>query len=114
MNRLVGSGRKKKTTRMEDNVILDVIKSNRLLTAKKVCEKIKIKNVNVCARTVMNRFHEWGMIYDYPKEKPLLTNAQQETRLDWALKNNDTNWNNVCFNDESSIQIGLSGKKDGY
>jgi len=114
VKRIIGSGRKKKTSIHEDNIIFDTIKTNRLLTAKHICEKVKNNNISVCTKTIINRFHDFGMVYDYPKKKPLLTEEQMKNRLKWAVNHIDFDWNNVGFNDESCIQIGLSEKKDGY
>lgn len=113
VNRQDGSGRRKETSTQEDKIIFNTIKKNKLLSAKDICEKIKDNDINVCTKTVINRLHELGVMYNYPKEKPLLTKDQIKKRLKWAIKHKDTNWNEVGFSDETSIQIGLSGKKDG-
>jgi hypothetical protein len=40
-----------------------------------------------------------------------LTDEHKNKRLQWAIGNKNTNWNNIIFSDEASIWKGLNGTK---
>ena len=100
INRLVGSGRKRKTTTIQDNNIIKTLSTNKYITAHEIKKKLKYP---ICVRTIHNRLYENKFIYKNPKTKPLLTDAHKQKRLKWAIDNLKTNWKNVLFTDESSI-----------
>src|SRR5438105_13837703 len=58
IDRKIGSGRKKKTTKKQDQMIIYELKKNKYLTAKNVKKIVKHQNVDVCVRTIINRFNE--------------------------------------------------------
>ena len=106
-----GSGRKKKTTTKEDQIIINKITENKSLTAEDIKSCIKNNNIIISKRTIIYRLHENGFVYKKPINKPLLTENHKINRLKWAIKNKNTNWNNIIFSDETSIWKGSNGRK---
>lgn len=111
VNRKSGSGRKNKTTDVEDMKIIDKLKDNKTLSAENISDMLKTENINISKSTVVRRLHKLHIKYITPKKKPLLTQEQKQNRLLWAEKNKNTIWENVGFSDESSICISSYGKK---
>ena len=82
IDRKSGSGRKRKTTKKQDNVIIkELQKNNNMLTATEIKNKIKNKKIIVSKNTIINRLHEYGYIYKIPISKPLMTDKHKEARL---------------------------------
>lgn len=46
-----------------------------------------------------------GLRFLLPKPSPLLTKEQRLRRVDWCRKYMKTNWNQVIFSDETSVQL---------
>lgn len=111
VSRKKGSGRNRKTTLEQDNDIVNEIKNNNLLTAENIKDNLAEKQINISTRTVINRLNELGFSYKKPLTKPFLTEIHKDKRLKWALDNVNTDWNKIGFSDESSIWIGLRGRK---
>ena len=104
-----GSGRKKIINDDQINIILDIIKSDNLLTANQINEKIKYLNINIATQTIRNILHSHNYEYIAPQEKPLLTESHKRKRSEWALKYLNTDWRYVIFSDEASTWKGLCG-----
>lgn len=111
VSRKDGSGRHRKTTFEQDQEIIDEIKKNKLLTAQDIKKKLDDKQIVISTATLINRFHESGFLYKKPKIKPLITEIHREKRLSWAQKHIDSDLTKVGYSDETSICIGLCGKK---
>ncbi len=47
--------------------------------------------------------HSSNFSYGSPKLKPLLTDTHKLTRLQWAKKHKNTDWNKIIFSDETSF-----------
>ena len=65
--------------------------------------------MNVSRRTIINRSNENDIKFKQPCIKPL-TDEHKLKRLEWAIKNIDTDWELVYFSDESQICKGPHGK----
>lgn len=95
------TGRKRKTTKEQDIVIINEINKNEKLKSENITELIK--DINISSRTVRRRLNENGFVYGNYSKKPLLTKKHILSRLKWANKYNNYNWSSVIFSDEMSI-----------
>ncbi len=113
VDREKGSDRKKKLSLDQEKIVLNEIKTNKLLTSTDINDNVKEKDntINVSDRTIRNIFNNNEMHYKYPKSKPLLTNEHKAKRLQWAQDNKNTDWTKILFSDETSIWKRLCGRK---
>ena len=110
VNRKEGSGRPKKTSIYEDNKIINIIKSDKRATCKKIKKELENENIILSESTIANRLNNNGFIYKKPVCKPLLSDEHKTTRLKWAEENIDRDWTLVVFSDESSVSKGPYNK----
>jgi len=111
VNRQIGSGRKRKTSKREDNEISKLMKQNKFYTSGEIKIILSEKNINVSEDTIIRRLHEMNYSYKNPIKKPLMSINAINNRYLWATENQKTEWENVIFSDESSISIGFTGKR---
>lgn len=111
IKRKPGSGRRKKTSKEEDNEIISKIDNNNVHTIKDIQKILSEKSIDISKSTIRRRLNENDIIYTNPTRKPLLTARHRELRLNWALNNTSTNWENVLFSDETSVWKNTYKKK---
>jgi transposase len=95
------TGRKRKTTKEQDNKIVDEIKNNEKLKSNDLLEIIE--NYNISKRTICRRLSENGFVYGNYSKKSFLTEKHKLIRLNWAKEHIDFDWTKVIFSDEMSI-----------
>jgi transposase len=110
VERKEGSGRKRITSEEEDELIINEVKKNNLLTTSEIENNIK-EILDVSQSTINRRLCEYGYDYKKPQKRPLLTVNQKYYRLKWAKEHKKTNWDNIIFSDETSIWKGVSNTK---
>lgn len=106
-----GSGRPKKTNDAENNIIVEELKNNKMLTLKNIKSNIEEKNINISTVTISNILKQNGFNYKYPSKKPLLTAKQKEERVIWAQKHLNINEKFIIFSDEVSFYLGSNDYK---
>jgi len=104
-------GRPRKTSKQEDEEIVEMVKNNKELSTKDVSLELKSRGINLCKTTISSRLNEAGLKYASLTSKPLLTKTQIFQRLRFARENKNRNWNNVLFTDETSVSLGPRNKK---
>ena len=104
IKRLSGSGRKRKTTKDDDLIIIKSIDDTKIVTVDDININLKINNINISNSTIKNRLKEENYIYRNPIKKPLLTENHKQLRLWWALEHYNVDWKKVRFSDESIIR----------
>src|SRR5437870_12061150 len=77
VERLLGSGRKKLTNKQE-NIIIEEIRNDNLLTSEDIKENIKERNVVVSDKTIRNVLKRNNYVYKNPSSKPLLTDDHKK------------------------------------
>jgi transposase len=104
--RRAGSGRKRKTTWKEDELLVLTAKRQRSSTAEELCEVV---GVDVSRSTVQRRLKEVGGLRRKRKsKKPLISEVNRRRRLAWARKYKDwtfKDWSKVLFSDESPFTL---------
>lgn len=109
------TGRPRKTTRFEDEQILNVHLNDRFRTPKQTVNEMETR---LSVWTVRRRLREQGMMARKPARKPKLTQAHKDARLQWANHHQrwtEQRWSEVLFSDESSFSVsGQDGRMFCY
>ena len=105
------SGRSKITGPKEDQLIKSLSLSNPEASAQEISNQLKSMGTVASATTVRRRLASYGMVYNRPISKPLLTKKHQSERVAFARRNKSTNWNSVLFTDESTFQLSANPEK---
>lgn len=79
-------------------------------TSTTLTEKLKCRNMDVTARTVRRRLHDYGKKFGTTMMRPLLSETHCKKRLQWAKNNQDTDWDTVLFTDKTTIKAGVKRK----
>lgn len=79
-------GRKKITTPRDERKIRDICIENRKAPLRALVKKIQDADINISAMTTRRRVKELGFTCRRPAQKPLLTQAMMQKRLQWAKK----------------------------
>ena len=98
-----GSGRPRKTTKQEDDAIVEAHEDDRFRTPTETAE-----GTNVSARTVKRRLYEQGLKARKPALKPRLTEHHKNARMQWAVTHRRWTvgqWSNILFTDEASFSV---------
>jgi transposase len=107
------TGRKRKTTKDQDNKICDEIKKNEKLTLDGIVNNSKL-DVKISKTTVSRRLKERNIIYGNYSKKPLLLKKHIDKRLIWANNHTNYDWTRVIFSDEMSIWKDRDSNKCWY
>lgn len=102
-NRKTGSGRKKQTTNIDDQNILETAKKDRTISAKQIKRELKLP---VSPQTIRNRLHAAGYYSHFKVKKPFVSAVNQQRRLNWAKKYigwSVGQWKKVIWLDESQF-----------
>jgi transposase len=99
------TGRPRKTSSVQDTMIVKVADQNAEESSKVIARKLKRKKVSISDRTVRRRLNEAGLQSLAPTVKPLLTDRHRKGRSEWAKANKDRDWNQVIFTDETTIKL---------
>lgn len=80
------TGRKRKTTAVDDRTIIRLSKKNPLSSSSDIRREMANRGVNICKRTVQNRLVEGGQVAIRPVKCQVLTPDMRKKRLEWALE----------------------------
>ena len=102
-------GRKRKTSKREDSVVVRKSKSNRFKTAPQIKAEMQIEHgVNISVSITRRRLREAGLKGCKPRKKPRLTARHKKCRLQFAQEHKDwtpEQWSRVIFSDESRFLL---------
>ena len=104
-------GRPRVTTAKQDKRITKMAEKEHNITATQIQKNMEEHDVRISVETVRRRLRESGGKFTNEISKPLLTEAHQKKRLQWAKKHKNFDWNRVVFTDESTFQLYTSKKK---
>ena len=103
------TGRKRKTTRREDSLMVRKSKADRFKTAPQIKAEMLIEHgVSVSSSTARRRLREAGLFGRKPRRKPRLTSKHKKARLVFAKAHKDwtaEQWSQVIFSDESRFLL---------
>ena len=107
-------GRKRKTTKRDDLILLRYSKINPRKISDELKRNLDESGVHVSSSTVRRRLLEKGRKARKPKKKQLLNAAMKKKRFNYAKKHKDwseDDWSCVLFSDESHFFVqGFSPK----
>lgn len=92
-------------------ILDDLVDKNPEATSPTIAAKLKRKNILVSARTVRRKLTACGLVFGNTMSKPLLSEQHCKKRLKWAKANRHTDWEQVLFTDEATINAGIRRKK---
>lgn len=99
------SGRKRKTSKEQDEMIVDLMEKNLDSSVNEIQPILKKQGIELSNSTINRRIKEAGLWYGRPLSKPLLSERHMEMRLKFANENSERDWSNVIFTDESTFQL---------
>lgn len=123
VNRRFGSGRPKKTTPAEDQMLLDVLRTKPITTAQEIAGKtirilhffhllirftnfIDVAGIPISRHTVYRRLSQAGLRARVAAHKDFLTDNHKRMRLQFArayADKDDEWWKSVIFSDEKTF-----------
>ena len=106
-----GSGRKRKTSEIEDKKIITMVKKQRTTSSATISMSMDKQGVDISSATVRHRLHEKGLYKLQPLKKPLLSDTHRLNRFKWAKDNRKTDWSTVIFTDETTLTLFSKPKK---
>jgi len=99
-------GRPRKITLNHSKAIGQWIQRNNELTSKELAQKlIYSQGLNVSQWTVQRHLKRIGYKNTLPYSTPMLTQAQKDARIQWAIQYKDFDWSRTVFTDETSYQL---------
>lgn len=104
------SGAPRKTTRAEDELIMQASQRNPFSNAVALQSELQL---DITARTVRKRLHEAGIHHRIPAIKGFLTDTHRQNRLQFALEHEYEGldfWSRVIWSDEKSFCSTSHGK----
>lgn len=114
VKRKVGSGRKRKTTKREDNIIVRTSKQDPFKSATQISEIISTENnINVSHDTVNRRLIEAGLPSYVARKKPFISDVNIDKRLQWCINHQYWtvhDWKRVLWCDESPFTLSYHGR----
>lgn len=92
--------------------IKKIIKNDKYVTLDEIKNVLEEENdIMVSKQTIANRLNEMKYEYKTPINKPPLTGAHIEARLEWAIEHSEFDFGNVIFSDETSIWLRFYDKR---
>ncbi|CAG8786526.1 5607_t:CDS:2, partial [Cetraspora pellucida] len=111
LNNKPKSGRKRITSKRQDEKIRNMAEKNFDITAAEIKLEIEKCNVKVSKDTIRCRLHEGGAWYMNPLSKPLLTERHRENHLIWANQHKNYDFSRVIFSDECTFRLNQRRRK---
>ena len=101
------AGRPPKITPPIRSTLGQLVASQTVPTSKSLATALSKTNsaLNVTPRTVRNHLKFMNYQSSIPRTIPLLTDLQQQKRVEWCLNHLDFVWDNVWFSDETYIEV---------
>lgn len=99
--RLGHCGRKRKTTKRADRILLVKSKKNPRLTSEDLRRELLLHGVQISSRTVRRRLLEFKRPARRPVKRQMLTRRMKRSRLQWAKNHQHwtvEDWKKVKFN----------------
>lgn len=101
-------GRRRKTTRRDDVILLRESKRDPRKTSDSIAKDLKDRGIEVSSSTVRRRLLECGRRARRPLKKQLLTKPMKSKRYKWALQHKNwtkEDWRKVIFSDETHFFV---------
>lgn len=114
LSRVMGSGRPRKTTPVNDNELVEYVRQNPFSNSIQAKEET---NFPASVRTARKRLREQGLFNCVSAKKPRLTDVNKEARVEFAnnfLNQNAEYWERVVFSDEKIFQSCYNGQLRVY
>lgn len=111
IDRKPGSGRKRKTTELENRDILISAKRRQTVTSKELKKDL---NLEVSKPTIQNPLHEFNFYSFFAIKKPFISAVNQHKRLEFAKKHKNKPiefWKSILWSNESPFVLRFQGKK---
>jgi transposase len=105
------TGRPPMLSEKEDAILEKFIEKNPDATSPMLSDKLKRHNIEISARSVRRRLNQTGLVFGNTMLKPLLSEKHCAKRLVWAKQNQERDWNQVLFTDETTINVNVRRKK---
>ena len=103
------SGAPRKTTEREDERLFTLVRNDPKASLRNLSADWTRDNKPIASReTVRSRLAEFELESHVAAEKPLLTNAHKQARLEWCKEHRDwtfAKWADVIFSDESNFKV---------
>ena len=103
------SGRPRKTSVREDNLIARMSKADPRLSAPEINRKIKANNsIEFSSRTVQRRLVDAGLLGRLPTKKPFISKKNRSARVSCAKKHRNwtvEDWRKELWSDESKFNL---------
>ena len=104
IERVIGSGRKRKLNFEQERFIVDWALENPLLSTVKLCERIHRKfEIEISHDTILRIITRYGFTWKSPIITFKTTEIDQQNRLAFWNRNKYLSFNSVFFSDESTI-----------
>jgi transposase len=97
------SGRKRKTTKIEDDKIVHLATSKDRPSTRRISTRLLTMDREVSNATILRRLKEAKLVYQKPLSKPLLKTEHRKKRYLWALNHQNFEWSSCLFTDESTF-----------
>jgi len=114
VTRRVGSGRKRKTTKREDKLIVNISKKDPFLPATTISENVANDYaIDVSHDTVNRRLKEVGLDAHPARKKPFISKTNVQKRLAWCNEHKNwtvDDWKRVLWCDESPFTFVYHGR----
>ena len=115
LGRKPGCGRKRKTTKYQDRMILREVKKDRKATREEIRESLEL---DVSDRTIRRRISESGEFKSYwATKKPFINENNRKKRVEWCMRHRNwtvEQWRSVIWSDESPFVLRFNKKVRGY
>jgi transposase len=100
------NGRPSKLNARTRACLVSLVAENQFLTSKQLANELERRmDVKVTPMTVRNQLHSLNYSNALPRNVPAITSQAKVKRVDFAKENANTNWDNVFFSDETTIQL---------
>ena len=110
IQRRCGSGRHRKTTTRQDNMIIRMSKKDPFMPSRELSKNINLDhNINVSYKTVQRRLD--GCV---ARKKPFISPTNIKKRLEWAIAHQNwtiNDWKRVLWSDESPFTLSYHGRQ---
>jgi transposase len=114
IKRRVGSGRRRKTSKREDNLILRMSKADPFMPSEEISKNMLLDHqVAISRRTVDSRLSEAGLDSYVSRKKPFISDVNKKKRLEWCIAHKywtTDDWKRVLWTDESPFTLSYHGR----
>ncbi len=110
------SGRPRKLSPRKRRQLGSLVSKNKFSTCAELANSLNKThtNLNISKRAVLRELHNIQYVCKIPKSIPLLTDLHKQRRVEFAMKYQGQNWNQVVFSDETTFQMFQNTQKVFY